>query len=442
MSRLSSKVRVAALVVATAGLLAFVALASLTQANPTPRDEVPAGTPNDSACPSGADPQDLDEDAPAIVTSTSPASAQPGQAQQALTQDPNIDLRPGNGTAQAAAALDAEASGVHLGLRWCVVEPVDVTPTNGESYAWSFYDTSFQEFLDEGIEVRSIRVIDAPLWAVGGQTCVVAMCPPAVGKETALKTFVTAVADRYGPSSDFGVNRLAFWNEPNIPKNWGRNVAKYSDLSGAEQHQLPRRYSDLLTHFYDGAKLGDDDVAIDAGEIASGSPQGQNGTRLWAEYFNDENPSSTGPNANYDTLTIHAYSQFPSQISAKIDSYGELSDVNTVAVTEFGWAVGSGGWRCVASEATQRQRFLDAVNDVRTNAHTQVGRLVWFSVIDNQPKGHPPKCIDNTNYYDAATKAKTNTYGLYKRGAQGQLGSFADAVARTPLRNAFRSVQP
>jgi len=163
--------------------------------------------------------------------------------------------------------------------------------------------------------------------------------------------------------------------------------------------------------------------------------------RDWATYFTNYNHNHYSiPNqdrdANYDVLTIHAYSEFPGQIPEKVRSYRNLDGVGPVGVTEFAWGVGTGGFRCVDTGEDQKTHFNSTVDEV-TGSHVPVQRLVWFSVIDNA-KNKEAKCPDNTGYYTGADKANVNTYGLYKRAQDGSLPSFGAGTPARKLRNAFR----
>jgi len=370
---------------------------------------------------------------------------------------PNADLKPGLHPDMASAVTDADAAKdalspyVELALRWCAVQRA-----SEPSYDWSSFDRVFEKYgpgsAGVNIPIKSLRIVDAPVWAAD-PTCVtnaqqnlVKMCSPLAVRDPDLSAFAAAVAQRYGPSNpanqNYSIARLVFWNEPNVPKNWGATEKGTKEQEQARAHD----YSDRLVAFHAGAGQGDSEIKVDAGEIAAGSPSTgdplkDSQVRDWATYFTNynsshPNPDGTSRNGNYNVLTIHAYSQIPGQIPDKVNSYRGLDGVGSVGVTEFAWGAGKGGFRCVG-EGTQAIKFNRTVELVQGSDVPPVHRLVWFTVIDNSKKG-AAKCPDDTGYYDADVKDNINTYGLYKRAPGGALPSFGAATPPRPLRDAFR----
>ncbi len=369
---------------------------------------------------------------------------------------------------RATAQLIAEthARYVDLTLPWkqiegtCDVGPPGCAPAN---YAWGKFDGRFRDFTDNGVQIRTLRIANAPDWAVEGQSCPtslngrkVNMCPPSPDHYQDLRDFARDAARRYGPASSFNVRRFALWNEPNLITNWGGSLYIYRNA-----HQ----YSDMLQYFRDGidAPRGDPAVKVDAGEVAAGSASSLDGgsdlARAWARYFAAYTDRQER-DSDYDDLTIHAYSEDPAQIPAKIFNYAQLPGVDgRVSVTEFGWAAGTPSpantdqqWKCATAQE-QAAKFTAAVQDVRAmdSAEATVHRLVWFSAVDNEPDllRHTPKCLDDTGRYDSVdpscqtqpfppgeVRCVTNTFGLFMLAPDGSLDSPAEACAR-PVEAAF-----
>ena len=396
------------------------------------------------------------------------AAAGPAHA----VQHPGVGLRPALADteglpigAQARLARRAHARFVELTLPWRQVEGTCNVGVkcDDSNYAWGKFDRRFQAYLDRGIEVKSLRITNAPDWAiVGAGGCPpserrVSMCPPSPEHYGALRSFARDAAHHYGPTfSRFDVKRFALWNEPNLANNWGGSPSTFRNA-----HQ----YSDLLEFFHDGiaSPRGDPAVQIDAGEIAAGSASslagGSDEPRVWAHYFasyTDRKQRSL----DYDQLTIHPYSEDPTQIPTKIFNYGILPGVDgRVSVTEFGWAEGTPSventdqqWKC-ATPQEQADKFTATVQDVRAmdESEATVQQLIWFSAVDNQPDAqrHAPKCLDDTGRYhtvdptcqldpapDGEVRCVTNTFGLYMVAPDGSLDSPHDACAR-PVELAF-----
>lgn len=436
--------------------------------------QVPAGAEaaqvaDDSACPSSPNPRYRDTD-PLVGPIAEDDYSEPTEPEIPESQDlaaaqPNSDLqvqaRAPNSEVGAAAAADVQAR-VHLGsIRWCVVQPTDPNGPAGAVYNWDPYDEVIDRYLAAGVQIHSIKIVDAPDWA-GKSGCVAAAaadenpkwCPPRAGRDPDLRAFARKLAKHYGPGPlgepgepDYEITRISFWNEPNLAPNWGRK--EYDN--NAQRQTDAEQYSDRLKAFYAAATSANPDVKIDAGEVAAGGSQAKgNGVRKWADFFADysqaQNPGS------FNGFTIHAYSEFPYQIMRKVENYRALPGVTNVGVTEFGWAVErpfdgeASHWKCTGSEtgsASQADYFQNVVTRVRDSS-TPLGRLVWFNLLDNR-KGeegnNDPKCQDAVWYSENESYKLTNTYGLYKRKPDSTASTFADLTAR-PLRDAFICAQP
>lgn len=451
----------------------LVALATATWAFLQPPDGIAAGNESsserisvataaavdESACPTAgtaaelaADPlvgpeaeDDLTE--ATLAEPVAPAGAA-GDDMNGGSARPNADLEPAvrapNSATSAVAAQDADAPGVHVGLiRWCVVQP-----TSARTYDWSAYDAVMNPYMnqgEQGVPILSLKVVDAPKWAVYpgcvdlAQQGRVKKCPPQADAGGDLWAFGKALAEHYGPSDVAGtgytIPRVSFWNEPNLPDNWGDPTAG----GVSEQRGRAARYSDRLTEFSRGAVAGDGAIKVDAGEVAAGGTQEKgNGVRVWAKYFSDYTAEKERGDT-FDQFTIHAYSEVATQVVKKVNSYRALPRIAAVGVSEFGWAVGSGGWKCAASQEEQRTKFNNVVDDV-TGSEVAVGRLVWFNLLDNR-KGDGTKCPDNSAHYDSAVRSTQNTFGLYKADSNGGLQSFSPSTHSRLLAAAFRNAQ-
>lgn len=365
--------------------------------------------------------------APLSVGATAAAPANP-------TLKP-ILRTPGKASVAAAAAANATTPEVELTLRWCLVQR-----SGAETYDWAYHDAVFSEFLLAGVGIRTLRVVDAPSWAAtndcrdDAQRETVSKCPPRADVDPKLRAFTRAVASRYGPGTPYGVDRLAFWNEPNTPENWGAPTPGSDDVAKARAH----RYSDRLAAFSVAATNAKPQIKVDAGEIAAGGQAGSNGARPWAVDFTRYNTDQSR-NDRYEMLAIHPYSEFASQIPTKVANYRALPGVNQVAVTEVAWGIDERPdrkWKCTSSDAVQATRLEALIDAVRTT-DVPIARLVWFSVVDNR-KGKGTKC--QAGHYDPVVRDEMNSFGLFKRPSSGQINAFSEAIAR-PLRQAFVGAQ-
>lgn len=367
----------------------------------------------------------------------------------------------------ALAAAAARASAVNLGaLRWCVIQPT----SDATSIDYSKPDTLLQSYLRQGVDVRSIKLVDPPDWAVG-EGCVqqarnsdVEKCPPLEAREFDLRQFARSAAQHYGPSNTaplpfggYDVDHLAFWNEPNKPGNWGA-----TPIEGSQQVRA-QAYADRLNVFSNGAVSEDPAIRVDAGEVAAGSCatgtdcDNPNGVNLWTREFATYNNNRYGDgnrdhaDPNYDVLTIHAYSEQPGQIPRKINSYGAKAGVaDRVAVTEFGWALSTDAeradsWKCVFSSSDQAANLNSTMRGLMAAGAPEVRSVAWFNLLDAHKVGSSPAtgtggggppCPDPTYYNQAWTGGGanwpagnvTNTYGLYRRDRDGVAPSYADAA--------------
>jgi hypothetical protein len=364
----------------------------------------------------------------AIAAALATAMVAPGAAQ---ASNPDIGVRPGEESEVHADAAEAAGGEVHMALSWRKIEPQDVpTPDFTE------VKQKFETFRDAGI--ASVRVIDAPEWAAA-ESCDynenITSCPPVRDHYEDFRTFVTEAVEELGPGTaseplepGFDIRRFILWNEPGAPKKWGGKSVEQGSH---------REYSNLLNQFkpaIDAATNGET-VSVEAGEVAAGD----NKPITWQREFTEYN-TSHDRNGNYDVLTIHAYSQTAGGVVDKIKQHDRLPGVTNVAVSEFGWAVGTpiagvpgdADYKCT-SESGQRSKFRDTVQMVR-NQTSGVKALVWLNVIDER-KGKT-KCKDNTGYYTCC-RSGISPYGLYMRDREGQTPSF-EALEPRPIVSTFR----
>jgi hypothetical protein len=340
----------------------------------------------------------------------------------AEASDPDLGLRPGDVTpTHAEASADAGPDGVHIGISWRETEP------RPDELDWTRTDDAVENFTTAGVPIASIRVTDAPDWAIFGGRCPVKLCPPTFSHYDDFKQFVTEAVERYGPATTANVGRFVFWNEPDRPSKWGGLSYR------GDSH---KEYSALLARFHDGADEASPGVAIDAGEVATGNGKGTD----WARAFTDYN-TRHDRNDRYDAFNIHAYSRFPGEIVDKIRTYGRMPGVERISVSEFGWAVGnpnpaapgSGDFKCTGASG-QASKLRRTVGAVRANT-SRVGHLVWQNGIDER-RDKTIKCIDGTGYYDGSVRDRMNTYGLYRRAPDGSL----KRTDPRPARNDFRAL--
>jgi hypothetical protein len=331
--------------------------------------------------------------------------APPGAA---LASNPAIGLRPGDADdpLYAEKAADAAPDAVHMELPWEDAQP------NASPPDWTILDNNFGNYaLDEGVDIGSVRVVVAPDWAVEGGNCPnqFLMCPPARNHYGDFKRFVHKAVVRYGPGTDYDIERWVLWNEPDEAKKWGgEDVADrtYED------------YSDLLARFHDAVIDASPDAHVDAGEVRGGTTEPSEWVKRFTRYNTDERR-----NRNYEALTFHGYSPNAASIVDKIKAHQRLPGVHNVAVSEFAWAVGEpnpqspgGAFKCVDSEQEQRQKFVDTVTQVREDT-SGVGRLVWLSVVDRNRPDKEIRCFDD--WYNADVREDLNPYALYKRARDG-----------------------
>ena len=323
--------------------------------------------------------------------------------------NPAIGLRPGDADDPDYAAKAAEAApdAVHMELPW-----EDAQPNPGQP-DWDVLDANFGMYVDAPVDIGSVRVVVAPDWAVAGGRCAneFLMCPPSRAHYGDFKRFINKAVERYGPGTEYDIERWVLWNEPDEAKKWGgKDVADrtYED------------YSDLLARFHDAVTKANPDAVVDAGEVRGGTEEPGEWVKRFARFNTQERR-----NGNYEALTFHGYSPNAASVVQKIKAHGRLPGVHRVSVSEFAWAVGQpnpdapgGFFKCVDSEAEQKQKFVDTVQAVRQQT-TGVGRLVWLSVIDRTDRGDKEiRCFDD--WYDEDVRKEVNPYALYKRSPDGE----------------------
>jgi hypothetical protein len=369
------------------------------------------------------------------------------------TSDPQIGVRVQLGPVQPQVAAGLKPEGVSVAVNWSLVEPCNVGVTPECTYDWSELDADLDQFVARGVRIQNIRVTTPPPWA--SPKCAptpagtppeaeIDNCPVARVAYPDFQAFVSDLVNRYGAGrgNTYNVPSFALWNEPNKSKNWGGETDKVA---------AAREYGALLHAFATAIHSpgGNPNVSVEAGEIAAGGPAprhaGSNGAVKWAKELTAW-MDRRGYDDDYKTLNIHAYSQYPSQIPTKIESYWRLPGKHPIAVTEFGWAVrgpnNASGWRCVNSEAEQAARFQRTVNRVRAEVPgARIVRLVWFNALDNVPPDKLRIKCPNTDTADAPggwytpgnpgrDPLKINTFGLFKRPRDGSVDSPEDAVPR------------
>jgi len=334
----------------------------------------------------------------------------------------------------AQAMANTHVAGVGIYLPWSEIEPNPPGVDGTHTYRWvdSPFDNTVKGLVDAGVKIISVRVSIPPHWAVKGRVCKTTACPPTPAHYGDFRDFVEAAIERYGPGGPSGANveHWSLWNEPNKAFEWGGKEA------GAF-----KQYSNLLVQFHAAAVAASIQVSVDAGEIAAGGPNGQNSPRGWAVGF-QRYSKQKGRDDDYDVVTIHAYSQRASDVAAKLRAYQHAFPGHPVAVTEFGWSVGSGNggggdWKCVPNPKDQAKRFRQAVQKVRSEPQLAgVPWLLWFAGIDDDttdsPHPKPPKCEANSWYAKQARK-HVDTFGLFKRERNGS----ASALYPRPIVDDF-----
>lgn len=363
-----------------------------------------------------------------LVTVAATASCLLALPALAQASNPTIGLRPGSAQEQfVAVAQQVAHDGVDLVLPWDKIEA-----TRGD-FSWAESDQELRGFTREGVDVHSFRVTGAPEWAVAGNKCPVTMCPPAREHYDEYRRFVFRAVERYGPgTTDFDVERFAFWNEPDLDSKWGGE--DFEDGSY-------RDYSAILARFHAAAAEANPEAKVDAGEVLAGSDT----LRPWIKRFTSFN-TAQDRNGNYDTLTIHGYSRTPQQVATKLNQYQALPGVTRVSVSEFGWSVGeptaaSGAFKCVATDEEQERMFEEAVQAVRKRARG-VGRLSWLNAVD-RARDKRVRCVDNEDYYDPEVRDDMNPYGLYRAKEDGTLwdvSEMANPQYERPIADTFSAL--
>ena len=442
--------------IAAAGAIAAAAAVAVS---PSPASSQIVPAPDTSQCPShGSEAERLSDPLEGPVADDeledNPPQGFEAPASAAAAAAPNASLAPtlrpaGDANVAAPASADAQTVWIEHTIRWCIVQRTST------GFDWTHYDALFNAFRSRGIAIRAVRIVHPPKWATDNDcdalaaTGAVKMCPPLANQDYRFRVFAGQVARRYGPGSTYGVRKLVLWNEPNIPQHWGKTARGTS----AEEQTRARSYAGKLHIFSTAAKgttYGNPQISIDAGEIAAGSGAdgaNSNDARPWAQYFT-EYMTQQGWNGDYDTLTIHPYSENAAQVPIKAANYNGLPGTDNVAVTEVAWGVDDieidgRKYRCMVSESAQAQRFGSLVDAVQGSS-TTITRLVWFSVVDT-PKPGGSKC-PSTHYSSSdpgggSARFRMSTFGLYKRPADGAILIFTQAMPR-PLLTSFRQEQP
>ena len=317
------------------------------------------------------------------------------------------------------ATVAAGVRSVHLKLSWAEVQ------RRPAAFDWIASDEEFQRFRDAGLTIESLRVMDAPDWAVRGRSCPrrYKSCPPTPANYSEFGRFVKAAVNRYGPGTPVGASHFVLWNEPNLAERWGGKGAREGG---------PEEYSDLLVQFSRSANAADPRVIVDAGEIAAGDRTPVDWAKRFTRYSTQKRR-----NADYDVLTIHPYSAQGESIAKKAREFGALPGVTQVGITEFGWAVGQsnpqipGGAAKCASETGQAAKFQATVDSVRATTKG-VRQLVWLNVID-QTKDKAAQVPGRHRLLRGFTAAANE----HLRPLPARPEGFADAADRTSLAAAF-----
>jgi Glycosyl hydrolase catalytic core len=373
----------------------------------------------------------------------------PSQAGTPNSSDPQTGFRIANGQVPAQLAGNINPESISLDIRWSGIEPCEAGSTPVcDDYSWNSTDNAFAAFRQQGLDISNVRVTGPPSWATGRchptppgtpHRRAIAFCPVRPNHYSAFQEFVRALVTRYGPGTASDVESFSWDNEPNIPKNWG---------GSRNQTKNAHEYSDQLVHFSAGAKAANPSVRIVAGEVAAGSaaPSQGGGDRVkaWARDFTQYSHDQ-GRDGDFDALAIHAYSEVPRQVQVKIDKYYELPGNHPISVTEFGWATrgphNPNGWHCVRSEARQAHDFAETIKRVREHIPAErIRSLVWFNGLDNAKDKAGVPCGDTDTkkhpggWYTGGPgnlgPDQVNTYGIFKRPRNGEIGSANDAVAR------------
>jgi len=336
-------------------------------------------------------------------------------------------LKPPDAAKIAQAAEGAHAGGVGLDLYWGDIEPKRPTADGKHTYRWgsSGFEQTVNAMRSAGVNVLTVRVRAAPDWAVKGKSCKYKACPPLPAYYDDFRKFVAAAVGRYGPggTNNTDIQHWSLWNEPNKTIEWGGEGGHTGTY---------KQYSNLLVGFHaaveraaasNGAK---DEVSVDAGELAAGGAKGDNAPRGWVAAFERYNKAQ-GRDGDFDLLTIHAYSQDPRGVTAKLLNYQRLFKGHQVAVTEFGWSVGGprhgGNWKCVPNEGAQAAKFTHTVDAVKKDPRLEnVPWLVWFVGVDEDfgvdAHAKTPKCPVKT-WYRPRVRPSMNAFGLYERARNG-----------------------
>lgn len=158
----------------------------------------------------------------------------------------NVDLRiftPEDIRDVAATMADSGFGYVRQRFSWAEIEP-----SQGQ-YDWARYDEIVTALNQEGVDVIAV-IVDAPSWAVAGETVVSDSRPPSEPED--LQVFAQELTSHYGEKVPF----VQIWDRPNLASQWGGRPATGHTF---------RPY--LAAAFY-GARAGNPEVRIITPELA------------------------------------------------------------------------------------------------------------------------------------------------------------------------------
>ena len=161
----------------------------------------------------------------------------------------NVDLRiftPEDIRDVAATMADSGFGYVRHEFSWAEIE------TSQGQFDWSRYDMIVNALSQEGVDVIAV-IVDAPSWAVAGETVVSDSRPPSEPED--LQRFAQELTSHFGDKIPF----VQIWDRPNLASQWGGRPA-----SGITFQPY------LAAAFY-GARAGNPEVRIITPELAVNS---------------------------------------------------------------------------------------------------------------------------------------------------------------------------
>ena len=287
---------------------------------------------------------------------------------------------------------EAKVGTLRFGLDWSGIDP---SPAAGD-YNFAHIDALVGEAAKQNIRLIAI-LATTPVWvakdiegsncrAQGGGTDCAPFAPQTKAGLAAWKTFVTDVAERYGPNGEF-------WQQnPSIPHKPIR-VWQVWNEQNSDRFYRPKpnagKYAKLLVNAHDALASVDSGAEVLLGGMFR-SPGGGRKPSIFSEKFLAQLYRIKGIKRYFDGVSIHPYAASVTKVKLQVDLMREaMVDARDskadVWITEMGWASSGPKNPLVRGPKGQAKRLKEAFDyflSQRRKLNLRV--IIWYSWEDNR----------------------------------------------------------